>query len=119
MTMPKEQDSSKIDKTGYRVAKYKKQEYPSEWFLTDFTMNQVEGRLMLLEQENEKLRKKTFMQEAEINDRREELASMGRFIKKQLDGLGILVTDLGHIWSDDEKAGYEAAINLCKELNNS
>jgi hypothetical protein len=50
------------------VAKYKKQEYPDEWFLTEFTMNQVEGRLMLLEQENEELRKKTFLQDAEIDN---------------------------------------------------
>ena len=27
------------------IAKYRKQEYPGEWFLTDFTMEQVERRL--------------------------------------------------------------------------
>lgn len=31
------------------IAKYRKAEYPNEWFLTDFTMDQVEGRIELLE----------------------------------------------------------------------
>lgn len=31
------------------IAKYRKAENPKEWFLTDFTMAQVEGRIELLE----------------------------------------------------------------------
>lgn len=38
------------------IAKYRKAEYPGEWFLTDFTMEQVEGRLANLESENARLR---------------------------------------------------------------
>ena len=38
------------------IAKYRKAEYPGEWFLTDFTMEQVEGRLAALESENARLR---------------------------------------------------------------
>ncbi len=38
------------------IAKYRKAEYPGEWFLTDFTMEQVEGRLAALEAENARLR---------------------------------------------------------------
>jgi len=31
------------------IAKYRKEGYPGEWFLTDFTMEQVEGRVVYLE----------------------------------------------------------------------
>jgi hypothetical protein len=37
------------------IAKYKKQEYPNEWFLTDFTMKQIELRIKNLELEISKL----------------------------------------------------------------
>ena len=40
---------------GQTIAKYKHEEYPDEWFLTDFTMSQVEGRLMLLEEQNRRM----------------------------------------------------------------
>lgn len=38
------------------IAKYRKDGFPKEWFLTDFTMEQVEGRLENLEAENARLR---------------------------------------------------------------
>ena len=38
------------------IAKYRKDGFPKEWFLTDFTMAQVEGRLEDLESENAKLK---------------------------------------------------------------
>jgi len=38
------------------IAKYRKNGFPKEWFLTDFTMEQVEGRLESLEAENARLR---------------------------------------------------------------
>lgn len=37
------------------IAKYRKAGFPKEWFLTDFTMEQVEGRLENLEAELENL----------------------------------------------------------------
>lgn len=37
------------------IAKYRHPEYPNEWFLTDFTMVQVEGRLRLLEEQNKRM----------------------------------------------------------------
>jgi hypothetical protein len=33
-----------------KIAKYRKVEYPNEWFLTNFTMEQIERRLESLEQ---------------------------------------------------------------------
>jgi len=33
------------------IAKYRKAEYPGEWWLTDFTMEQVEGRIIDLERQ--------------------------------------------------------------------
>ena len=38
------------------IAKYRKPEYPNEWFLTDFTMEQVEGRLEKAEAEQDRLK---------------------------------------------------------------
>ena len=37
------------------IAKYRHPEYPNAWFLTDFTMVQVEGRLRLLEEQNKRM----------------------------------------------------------------
>ena len=47
------------------IAKYRKDGFPKEWFLTDFTMEQVEGRLENLEAENARLR--MALREAESN----------------------------------------------------
>jgi hypothetical protein len=33
------------------IAKYRKAEYPGEWWLTDFTMEQIEGRIINLERQ--------------------------------------------------------------------
>lgn len=42
------------------IAKYRKAEYPGEWWITDFTMEQLERRLEQLETKNESLRKAIF-----------------------------------------------------------
>jgi len=38
-----------------KIAKYRQQEYPNKWFLTDFTMDQVEKYLATLEAKNREL----------------------------------------------------------------
>lgn len=39
------------------IAKYREEGHPRRWWLTDFTMEQVEGRLSDLERQNEELRR--------------------------------------------------------------
>jgi len=38
------------------IAKYRQEGHPDKWWLTDFTMGQVEGRLADLEKQNEEMR---------------------------------------------------------------
>jgi predicted RNase H-like nuclease (RuvC/YqgF family) len=38
-----------------KIAKYRDNRIPGKWFLTEFTMEQVEGRLEFLEKENKQL----------------------------------------------------------------
>jgi len=40
----------------FNVAKFRKKEYPGEWWLTDFTMHQVEGLIENLYIQNKELR---------------------------------------------------------------
>jgi predicted nucleic acid-binding Zn-ribbon protein len=56
------------------IAKYRKAEYPGEWWLTDFTMEQVERRMATLESRVRKL-------EAE----RDRLKDENEFMAEQLD----------------------------------
>lgn len=38
------------------IAKYRREGFPGEWYLTDFTMGQVEGRIADLETKNARLK---------------------------------------------------------------
>lgn len=54
------------------IAKFRKYGHPGEWWLTDFTMEQVEGRLKQLEAAFEMERKACAAKDAEIAHARRE-----------------------------------------------
>lgn len=54
--MPSKNKPDEGERELKHIAKYRDHERPGKWYLTDFTMEQVERRLNYLEEENKRLR---------------------------------------------------------------